>query len=570
MENLLNLSLEATAQERARSPQLAVGVREELRLWEVIVLYEGNLDFLEEEGIGVTYLLNNYAILEIPQAQVQAVAELPEIAYMEKPKALFFAANQGRSASCINPLQSGVDGLYGDGVLIACIDSGVDFSHDDFRNEDGSTRFLRYWDQTLPGNPPAGYRIGTEFTAEQLNSILSGETVFPKPTPDASGHGTAVLGIAAGNGRASGGVYRGVAPQASLLAVKLGTPVPGDFPRTTQLMLAVDYAVRFSLLMRLPLVINLSFGNSYGSHSGDSLLETYLNSAVSLGKISLCVGSGNEGNAAGHTSGTLTAGVEQDIELSIGSYQSNLNLQIWKFYVDSFSIAVKHPAGTVTHTITPALGPQRLRLVNTELFIFYGMPAPYSKAQEVYLDFLPTEGLSYLDSGVWTIELFPENIVEGVYHMWLPGGGSLGPQTRFYRPVPDTTLTIPSTAERAITVGAYDSRLQSYADFSGRGFTRVLHAVKPDLAAPGVNIRAPQAGGGYGTFTGTSFATPFVSGSAALLMEWGIVRGNDFFLYGEKLKAQLIKGARRILTEREYPNPRLGYGVLCVEASLNR
>ena len=91
---------------------------------------------------------------------------------------------------------------------------------------------------------------------------------------------------------------------------------------------------------------------------------------------------------------------------------------------------------------------------------------------------------------------------------------------------------------------------------------------KPDLAAPGVNIVTARAGGGHGAYTGTSFAVPLVTGAAALLMEWGIVRGNDPYLYGEKLKAFLQRGARRVRGEEALPNSRVGYGAMCVEDSL--
>ena len=127
-----------------------------------------------------------------------------------------------------------------------------------------------------------------------------------------------------------------------------------------------------------------------------------------------------------------------------------------------------------------------------------------------------------------------------------------------------------------ITVGAYDTTYESYADFSGRGYadtnqlamTLLQLDVKPDLAAPGVGIVTSAVGGGYEPVTGTSFATPFVTGAAALMMEWGIVRGNDPFLYGEKVKAYLRRGAKRIRGEREYPNSRVGFGALCLEESL--
>ena len=128
-------------------------------------------------------------------------------------------------------------------------------------------------------------------------------------------------------------------------------------------------------------------------------------------------------------------------------------------------------------------------------------------------------------------------------------------------------MTIPATARRIIAVGAYDSLVDSYADFSGRG-SRMLPYLKPDLVAPGVNIVAPVPGGGYRTVTGTSFAAPFVSGSAALLMQWGIVNGNDPYLYGEKVKAYLRKGARPLPGYEEYPNEEVGWGALCIAQSL--
>ena len=231
-----------------------------------------------------------------------------------------------------------------------------------------------------------------------------------------------------------------------------------------------------------------------------------------------------------------------------------MNLQIWKNYQDQMEISLVHPDGTIIGPLEQTLGTQRYRHAGTQLLIYYGKPSPYSTSQEIYIDFLPTE--SYIDSGIWRIRLIPRRILQGEFSMWLPGGKTVGEATRFYRPTPETTLTIPSTALSAISVAAYDSRRQSYADFSGRGYTRLPVQIKPDLAAPGVDIRAPRPGGGYQTVTGTSFATPFVSGAAALLMEWGIVRGNDPYLYGEKVKSYLINGAKQLPGEREWPNAR--------------
>lgn len=283
----------------------------------------------------------------------------------------------------------------------------------------------------------------------------------------------------------------------------------------------------------------------------------------------ICIGSGNEGNAAGHAAGQVRDDEESVQELAVQAREPALNLQIWKSYVDEMDISVVNPSGERAGPFREILGPQRFLLGGTELLIYYGEPQPYSVRQEIYISFLPVQ--SYVDSGVWRIVLTPRRIVDGMYQMWLPSLTALNVGTSFLTPNSSTTLTIPSTASLAVTVAAYDAMTFSYADFSGRGPAAVYEGSdvpKPDLAAPGVLVNAPVPGGGYRAFSGTSFAAPFVTGSAALLMEWGIVQGNDPYLYGEKVKAYLRRGARELPGYSEWPNSLLGFGVLCVRDSL--
>lgn len=568
IDNLLNLAMDATPREREKSGNLNVGYQAETRLWEVIVKYSGQEEGLSGEGISVVPLLGGYAVVTIPETEIDAFSRRTQVEFVEKPKRLYFATAQGKRASCISSVQTGREGLSGEGILVGAADSGIDYFHPDFRNEDGTTRILKLWDQTVPGNPPKGYVTGSEYTEEEINEALSlSETEGRRlvPVRDISGHGTAVLGIAAGNGRASSGENRGVAYKSGIIAVKLGVPREDSFPRTTELIQAVDYLVRQSLELGMPMAINLSFGNNYGSHRGDSLLETYLNSVSNMGRLCICTGTGNNGNQALHTGGNIRTGEIQEIELGVSPYEAALNVQLWKHYEDAMEIYLENPAGERIGPLYENLGPQRYRAGDTELLIYYGKPGPYFVTQEIYIDFIPTG--NYVDSGVWKIILRGKDIKGGEYFLWLPGGNVLNSLTSFYLPRAEGTLTIPSTALRLISVGAYDSRSDVYADFSGRGSSFLPYG-KPDFVAPGVDITAPRPGGSYGSFTGTSFAAPFATGACALLMEWGIVKGNDPFLYGEKVKAYLRRGARRLPGYEEFPNETVGWGALCVKGSI--
>ncbi len=556
IDNQLNLALDATEQEREKSPSLETGYDPEERTWEVIVKYSGNLSTIASEAVQVTELMNEYAVLIVKESLIDRLAVIPEIEYIEKPVRLFFARASGMSASCITPVRRPPFNLTGRGVLVAMLDSGVDYLHPEFRYPDGTTRILNLWDQTVQGQPPAGYHLGTEFTKEQIDEALSEPGLAPLSV-DVSGHGTGVLAIAAGN--------NGVAYESGILAVKLGTPKSDGFPRTTELMLGLDYVLKKALEYRMPVAVNISFGNTYGSHTGTSLLETYIDDMSNLWKSSICVGSGNEGAAAGHTSGRLTNTQIQNTEFVIASYESSLSLQIWKNYADSFQIYLIHPGGSIIGPLYERPPAQRYRIQNTDLLIYYGEPGPYSVDQEIYIEFIPTR--DYIDSGVWNVRLVPERIVDGTYQMWFPSSAAIGSATRFLNPRESNTLTIPSTASKVITVGAYNGATGAYADFSGRG-AAANSLQKPTLVAPGVDIQTAAPDGRYVSQTGTSFATPFVTGAAALLMQYGIVDGEDPFLYGEKVKAYLQRGARPLPGFSMYPNNQVGYGALCVRDSL--
>lgn len=565
LDNQLNLALDVSQRERDKTIDLNVGYDTATNTWELIVKYSGSLERVREilnewsnqfnnqeenqmttNPISVVELMGGYAIITIPESWISQFIQLEEIEFIEKPKRLSFAVNEGKAVSCINPVQQAPLSLSGEGVLIAIIDSGIDYSHPDFRREDGSTRIIRLWDQTIQSSrnmdedlgPPEGYYVGTLYTEEKINEALSkrtkGEQLQVVPSVDISGHGTHVAGIACGNGRASNGRYRGVAFESEILVVKLGSSVGDSYPRTTRLMEAINFVVETSVELRRPIVINLSFGNSYGAHNGRSILESYINDIANVWKSNVCIGTGNDGNTNRHTQGivgvtNLDEQGNTQVEIVVSPNEQSFNLQIWKNYSDNFEIQLISPGGRSVGVVSPQLGTQRFRLEYTEVLLYYGEPTPYNRLQEIYIELVPVQ--DYIDSGIWTILLKPIEIINGQYNMWLPTGGTLQPETRFLFASEQTTLTIPSTTYRAISVGAYNGYRDIYAPFSGRGYTWENQFIKPDLVAPGVDIMSTAPGGGYTVRSGTSMATPFVTGSCALLMEWGIVQDNDTYLY---------------------------------------
>lgn len=570
----LRVAMDIPEAEREKSLDLNVGYSEEFEEWELIIRYTGSLnDIRNELGISIEELLGGFAIIRIPQYLIGCLSDYPQINYIEKPKSLILDQMVGITASCVNTVRLPQYNLRGQGTLVACLDSGVDYTHPDFRNTDGTTRIVTMWDQTVSGNPPVGFTIGSEYRKEDINQALVAGDVRGKDFVkefDASGHGTAVLGILAGNGNASDGEIVGMAPQADIIVVKLGSASETGFPRTTQLMSAIDYALRYAMKVGAPLAINISFGNNYGAHNGDSMLERYIDAVAGLHKMSVAAGTGNDGTTARHTSGKLQTRREEVIEIYASDYVNSFNLQIWKHYSDELEIELETPTGRRVGPFSPYASVQNYVLPQENIAVYYSEPTPFNPEQEVYISWIPTN--NYITAGIWKIHLKPFEIRSGDYSMWLPVAGSTSGEVSFVNPSIFNTLVIPATARSVLSVSAYDSRNDTFANFSGRG-PNVEQEVpqqraKPDLAAPGVGINTCAVGGGYRTVSGTSFAAPFVAGAAALLMQYGIVDERDPYLYGEKVRASLINGARRLPFQQVQPSPLVGWGALCVADSL--
>lgn len=562
LEDQLSLALDTPAQMREKSDNLDTGYAPSENTWELIVKYNGNLDRLTG-GIRVEPLIAGYAIVTIPENLIGAFSRMEEIEFIEKPKKLYPQVTAGLGASCFYPLLQPISGkaLSGQGVYMAILDSGIDYTDPMFRYADGTTKIAWLWDQGKRADaekgekPPQGFFTGVEYSRKMLNANLQKNS--ERLTTDVTGHGTNVAKIAVQG-----------APESELIVVKLDT-ARGTYPSTVSLLRAFTYVAKKAQAENMPVAINLSYGNTYGAHDGSSLLERFIDNITEVGRNVICIGAGNEGASAGHFAGKLSENEIQRISFAMGTYERSFSLQLWKWYADRMDISILSPAGEQYLIRNQDAGGEAQQAVmeQTKLLIFSGRPQPYRKREEVYIDFIPVE--TYLNTGIWTIEITPRRIANGELRLYMPSAVVRSENTRFLLPSPAQTLTIPSTAQKVITVGAYNAYVRSYAAFSGRGDAGSDRAEnnKPDLAAPGVNIRIGEGEGGA-VVSGTSYATPFVTAAAALLMEYGIVQGNDPFLYGEKVKAYLHAGARQLPGYDIWPNDQVGWGALCVSESL--
>lgn len=594
-DTFLSLALSDDPKLSPLLPDLGI-LPEDTSRFQVIIRYHPQLKETTPELIP---LLGNWGILPATREGAEKLLTNPFLEYAMLPKRIEYQLENAKAASCIppaissnnnaltssssqqSPLQSELSSSVetGKGILIAVIDSGIDVNHYDFRNSDGTTRILALWDQTLPTNESSGkYKLGQIFTKEQMDEQLTSQNEFLDST-DRSGHGTHVAGICAGNGAASNGQFSGVAPDASLIIVKLYTLDRNAVSTTAYLMMAIDWCVQFALQRNDPLVINLSYGNNYGSHTGTEMLDDYMNIACGIGKNCICIGTGNEGISGKHITipqktSANPSSESTTIEFNVSSRETELSVQIWKSFIDDFNLTVIAPNGSRSPLITRSYENTNELLLSvgaSHIILSYSLPTPFTTEQEIFLFFLPDETTNEIPSGVWKLEFTNLSLEKGNCELWLPSGNANMSQTRFLRPTETTTLTIPSTSLLPISVAGYNSNQDSIAPFSGRGFTNDSATtnpfIKPDLCAPAVDIISTAPGNRYTSKSGTSMAVPFVTGSCARLMEWGIKKGNDPFLYGEKIKAYLIRGAKKLPAFSTYPNPVTGYGALCLKNS---
>ena len=500
---------------------------------EFIVKYSGPLSDIAA-GAGAKYedLGLGYAIFEGEPSLAAALAADARVADVEPERTAFLESTAALELSCVpQGRESAAPPLTGEGTVVGIIDTGVDFTHPDFRRPDGSTRIAAMLD--LPRK--------AVYTAADIDAALgSGDPFAVIPRPYSSGHGTAVAGIAAGNGY-------GVAPGAALVVARAG----GDGALTTAIMRAAAFVVARAAGLGAPLCCNLSYGLNAGPRRGDTLFEGYLDALSLSGRCTFFAPTGNEGGSGRHFSAGITTGSAVGAEFFVGDSVTSAGLLAVSDFADDLSFEVIFPDGTASGAVSPKRREVAFTRGGAALSLVCDLPDRYTTSLSVRARLASDGGLP---PGIWTLRVAAGEVVDGRVDCWISGDAA------FALPDPYLTMTLPSTARRICAVAGYDPRTRAVAGFSGRGSRD--GAVAPDLCAPAVGVISARAGGGYDAFTGTSFASPYVCGAAALAAEWGVARGNDPLLCGDRMIAFLRRGARRE-PGAVCPDPLYGYGALC-------
>jgi subtilisin family serine protease len=563
---------EVAAMRTVAEPPAAIAARVGLKL-----LVEGGRRgdaeaWVRQAGGEVVSSAGAVLVADLPPEALPGLDDTPWARRAEAARQLLPRLDEARGpASGLDAAVAGLDSpLTGDGVVVGIVDSGVDWRHPDFQDDDGDTRLELF----AHARRPNGVMTSTyeEFAAGLIDDALAGHNQVPLGDPN--GHGTHCASIAVGNGRVSGGRFRGVATGASLVAVRseplLDTHTIWGIRRT------------FELAGDRPAVVSLSLGGHLGPHDGTTAIENVIARESGPGRI-VVVAAGNEGGDRIHWQGDLVAGEELAIPVRIGDPRLQF-VDVWVPRGDDVEVAVETPDG-VRHEPD---GEQ----VDTVFGLFEAHWAedPVNRDRNLTL-FVAGGRVNH----VWNLRLTARTVVHGEVHAW---AGTANPSTsaQLFPGVTDDRYSIgmPATEERSLAVGSFVSRnrfetaagvlaangleVGSLSPFSSQGPSR-YGAFKPDVAAPGQYVTAALAAGSematdprytprhdpsgrYITIQGTSMATPFVAGVVALLLE------REPRLTPEEIQQRLRISCRRDAQTTRVWHPGFGFGKIDVEALL--
>ncbi|MGL4990934.1 MAG: S8 family serine peptidase [Sarcina sp.] len=525
---------------------------------EFVVLFGENKELVKKTASEVSATFEDlglgYGIIGIPAKDFMKIQDIQGIQYIELPKVFVTSDMVANNASCIVPAWNNY-GLTGKGVLIGFIDTGIDFRHPVFVTRDKKTRIKYIYNLAN----------GKIYTEEEINKALETGSESIVPTIDYVGHGTAVASVAAGGGSESDKENYGVAFESSIIMVK--TTGEGAFTSalSTQILRGLKFLNDKSIELNMPLVVNISLSSNDGAHNGRSLIERYIYEYSQIQRVTVVVAAGNEGSAGHHFSSVIKD--EKDVYINVGGGERSITLQMYKPTLTDVNLEIIAPDGGRTGIVEIMLGARRRETPHHKYVFYYSGPKPFDRGGEISITITPKE--TDVLEGQWILKVYNTSDYDGTFDIWLPVSEELSPQTMFLEPDPFNTLGIPATVESVISVGSYNASGNNYSYFSGRGVERVGRLIKPDFLAPGENINAAMVGGFFGPETGTSVAAPQVAGACALLIEWGIIKENAPYLFGEKVKYYFIKGAKRNPSYPNiYPSKTYGFGYLCLAQAI--
>ena len=523
----------------------------------------------------IDFVSRQFAVLHIPMDDLESPMNFSYYTYSAIPKLYSLLDTDSMEASGILPASRiPAFGNQGQGVLIGFVDTGIDYQNPLFRKEDGSSRILGIWDQTLETgvlDPVNGFQAlyGTQYSREEIDQALAApDPLALVPSADENGHGTFLASVAAG-GEDPDQDFTGAAPKASIAMVKLKPAKEylrdfyliregADAYQENDIMMGVAYLLHLARRFSMPLVICLGLGTNQGSHVGKSPLGLYLDDINIYAGTAVITAAGNE-TGYGHHYRAVTRPEEtlQTVELNVGEKDSGFSMEFWAQDVDIYRVGFISPTGEVVDPLPSSTEEEnviRFLVEQTEITVYSSIINTATGSQMIFIRFKDPM------PGIWNLTVSSALNVTGAFHIWLPSRGFISDTTYFLRPDPDTLVTGPGNSQYALTVSAYDHITGGIYIHSSRGFSR-SGQIKPELAAPGVNITGAGLRSGFVQRSGTSAAAAHAAGAAAILLHWGILERNDPFMNTSAIKTYLIRGAKRnpALT---YPNREFGYGTL--------
>ena len=541
-------------------------------------------EFIRSQGTDcIDFVNSTLAVVYVPLSTVTP-STYTSYTYSAVPKLYSLLDVTSMDAAGITPAgELPVLNNQGAGVIVGFVDTGINYTDSLFRNVDGSTRIIGIWDQTNNSDnsnnienetakPFSAFSAlyGTQYTAEEINLALNSDNPASiVPTRDENGHGTFLASIAAGNRDERAG-FSGAAPQASIAMVKLkpAKQYLRDFYliqdgaeayQENDIMMGVSYLYFLARKYSMPLVVCIPLGTNMGSHMGMSRLGQYLNQVSLSNGSAVITAAGNETGARHHFRAVMDADTDEvTAELRVGEREAGFSMELWAENMGAYTVGFISPTGEVAREISvPLRGENTVSflLEQTQITVYTQIADVSAGSQFIFMRFENPM------SGIWRILIRNSLDIRETFHLWLPIRGFITDETYFLRPDPDTTITDPGNARYPITVTAYDHTKNSIYIHASRGYS-LSGRIKPDLAAPGVNILGASVSGRRLTrMSGTSVSAAHLAGAAAILLNWGVLNANYPYLNTPVLKSIFVRGAQRnpALT---YPNREYGYGTL--------